>query len=124
MHSRTTSILLIIAAAGMLLLFYLFDARKGGFPPCPFFKLTGLLCPGCGSQRSLSALLHGEVIEAMQFNPLLVGSLPLLIHAVLVFLKTGGKERPRLLYHPLFAKLILMVVLLFWVARNVVWFYA
>ena len=27
------------------------------FPKCPFLMLTGMKCPGCGSQRALHALL-------------------------------------------------------------------
>ena len=57
---------------------YLFDPSNGGFPACPFHALTGYLCPGCGSQRALHDLLHGNVGEAFRHNALLVVSIPLL----------------------------------------------
>ena len=121
MNSRHVKSFALAAATIVLLLLYFFvDARKGGFPTCPFHKLTGLLCPGCGSQRGLSALLHGDVLEAFQFNPLLVCAVPLVVYAVVIFVKTNGTQRPKLLYHPLFAKLCLWVVLLFWIGRNLV----
>jgi hypothetical protein len=46
------------------------------YPPCLFYKATGLYCPGCGSLRALHQLLHGHVATAFHFNPLLIASLP------------------------------------------------
>lgn len=57
---------------------YLHDPEKGGFLGCPFRLLTGLLCPGCGSQRAVHDLLHFRVWEAFEHNALLVLSIPLL----------------------------------------------
>ena len=49
------------------------------FPRCPVFMLTGLKCPGCGTARALHCLLHGEVAQAVAFNPILVLAFPLLV---------------------------------------------
>lgn len=49
------------------------------FPKCPFFVWTGWKCPGCGSQRAVHALLHGDVAAAWGYNALLVVSLPIII---------------------------------------------
>ena len=39
---------------------------------CPFREHAGIDCPGCGLQRSISALLRGELVESiMQFPALL-----------------------------------------------------
>ena len=40
------------------------------FPSCPFYALTGWLCPFCGSLRAGHALLHGHVEVALKLNPL------------------------------------------------------
>ena len=57
----------------LALLYYFVDARHAGFfPACPFHTLTGLYCPGCGSQRSFSSLLHGNILQALQYNVLLI----------------------------------------------------
>ena len=48
------------------------------FPRCPVVMLTGLKCPGCGTARALHCLLHGEVAQAVAFNPILVLAFPLL----------------------------------------------
>lgn len=112
-------ILIITAAACVLLLYYFFDARSGGFPKCPFLMFTGFLCPGCGSQRSLSSLMHGDVAAAVRYNMLLVASLPLFIYVLWVFIKTKGRQRPALLYTTWFPLVLLTVVLSFWILRNI-----
>jgi hypothetical protein len=59
---------LTLAAATVL---FAFDpAATGWFPSCPFFALTGWLCPLCGSLRAGHALLHGHVSAALALNPL------------------------------------------------------
>ena len=57
---------------------FLHDPEGGGFLSCPFRVLTGLLCPGCGSQRGLHDLMHLRVADAFSHNQLLVLSIPLL----------------------------------------------
>ena len=37
--------------------------------PCPFKKLTGIDCPGCGFQRSLLALIKGNLMESLHLYP-------------------------------------------------------
>jgi|SRR5215204_4828568 len=43
----------------------------GFFPVCPLYSMTGLACPGCGMTRGLHALLHGDVLTALDYNLLL-----------------------------------------------------
>lgn len=66
--------LVLLPAAGLL---YSYNPVTSGlFPPCPFYWLTHLHCPGCGSTRALHNLLHGDVVTAFDMNPLLVLSIP------------------------------------------------
>ncbi len=46
---------------------------------CPFKKLTGYDCPGCGFQRSLIALLQGNFNESLHYYP---ATIPLIVVAV------------------------------------------
>ena len=56
---------------------YCFNPSSHSFyPACLFHEATGLWCPGCGSLRALHQLLHGHIVAAFRFNPLLVLSLP------------------------------------------------
>lgn len=73
------TLLLGVAAATIALVLWRIDPNIGHvLPPCPFHALTDLYCPGCGSTRALHALLHGDVVQAMAMNPLLVLALPVL----------------------------------------------
>lgn len=53
--------------------------------PCLNKKLLGLDCPGCGMQRSVDLLLHGEFMAAFKMYPAIYTLIPLL------FLITGSK---------------------------------
>lgn len=48
-------------------------------PKCMVHELTGWNCPGCGSQRMLHAILHGNIAEAWHYNALFVILIPILI---------------------------------------------
>ena len=37
--------------------------------PCPFKYITGIDCPGCGFQRSVIALIQGDLHKSLQFYP-------------------------------------------------------
>ena len=38
--------------------------------PCLFKRLTGIPCPGCGTQRALVLLFQGKWYESLMMNPL------------------------------------------------------
>lgn len=92
------------------------------FPKCAFLMLTGLKCPGCGSQRAVHALLHADLASAFAHNALLVLSLPylaLLIGARLyVYLHPTSSLRSTL-ESPLAIRTYFVITIAFWIARNV-----
>ena len=47
--------------------------------PCLNKKLFGLECPGCGMQRSVDLLLHGEFLAAFKMYPAVYTLIPLFI---------------------------------------------
>lgn len=104
-------------------IYYLFDPlRFNLFPKCPFFLLTGFDCPGCGSQRALHALLHGEIVKACDFNLLMVLSLPMLFIHMLFKVSSyisGKPEQWHLLYHPKTPIIFFSITTLFWIMRNI-----
>lgn len=61
----------LIISAGAALIGYFNPTTAGFFPVCPLFKLTGILCPGCGLTRGFHALFHGDILTALHFNALL-----------------------------------------------------
>lgn len=114
----------ILAAAGAMALaaLFVFDPERSGFfPSCPFLQLTGWKCPGCGSQRAVHALLHGELVAAFGFNALLVVSIPYLLAGGWLEWFGGREKYPdfsRRWFGPQAAKVWLVLVLLWWAGRN------
>lgn len=119
---------MVILGTGILLfsgLYFLYNPMGYAFfPKCPFYEITGLYCPGCGSQRAFHALLHGHLLQAAGYNLLAVLSLPFLAYAALVSIVNhgfGGAWKQEIFYRPWFAKTVLGLVLLFWLLRNLPW---
>lgn len=44
----------------------------GQLPGCPLYAVTGLWCPACGGLRAAHALAHGDVLTALERNPLIL----------------------------------------------------
>jgi hypothetical protein len=109
-------ILISTAMVSLLLLYFFFDAREHAFPQCPSRVYLGFHCAGCGSQRALSALLHGDLLAAMRLNILFLFSLPVVGYAA--YARLRSKSFP-LMYHPWFAKSVLVAVILFTILRNI-----
>ena len=75
--------LLITLFGGFFLIYFIYNPSENSFfIPCPFHFITGFFCPGCGSQRAIHLLLHGDVVGAFRFNPLMVLTLPVLIYGL------------------------------------------
>jgi hypothetical protein len=107
-------------AIGATYLFIFEPGKSGFFPACPFRTLTGFTCPGCGSTRGLHRLLHGDVVAAFEFNPLMVVALPFLLYALARYTAAAVSGRP-LQKHHLNSKYIWVlfaVITSFWVFRN------
>lgn len=60
------------------------------WPQCPFHAVTGWPCLTCGATRSTIAFLHGNVLAALRWNPLvwaaLCGILVFDLYAAIVLL--------------------------------------
>jgi hypothetical protein len=90
---------------------------------CPFFKLTGIPCPGCGLSRACLLLLSGEVWASIRFHAFAP------IFLVLISILIIGTLLPRSLTGPLIHKaetlerqsgltiIILGGLILYWLAR-------
>ena len=50
---------------------------------CPFKASTGLDCPGCGIQRSVLALMQGDVISSFKLYPATIPIISLLIFTLI-----------------------------------------
>jgi hypothetical protein len=62
--------------------------------PCFFKSHFNLECPGCGMQRSLIALLKGDVLESLHYHVALIPfiiTISLLIAQLIIKHEKGGK---------------------------------
>lgn len=114
---------LIILGLLLITVYSLLDpAQYSFFPNCPFLSLTGLECPGCGSQRAVHHLLNLQVSGAFRENPLLVLALPYVLLNFTFSIIERPSERIRRWRNRLFgtqAILILLgLVISFWILRN------
>lgn len=109
------------AVYAALYLYMRFDpAESAFFPRCIFHELTGLACPGCGSQRAVHAMLNFDLAAALESNALFVISIPFI--ALLVFAWFMRGRLPGL-YRRLGSAAVVWtvfsVIVLWWVLRNV-----
>lgn len=111
--------IMVIAAMAVAIYFRWNPASHDFFPRCMFLNLTGLKCPGCGSQRAFHALLHGDVVAALRLNAYLLVGLPLLgVYAVAEWQRTRWPRFYVALSSPRVLCAIVLTVLLWWVLRN------
>ena len=89
---------------------FTFDPSKYSlFPRCPMYWLTGLKCAGCGGQRALYCLLHGEFLQALRFNCFLIVVFPVFA----IGLSKGPFAKKK--WYPYIG---LVLMLIFMVVRN------
>jgi hypothetical protein len=107
-------------AVGATYLFIFEPGKSGFFPACPFRTITGFTCPGCGSTRGLHRLLHGDVIAAFEFNPLMVLALPFLLYALVRYTIGALTGQPLKVHrlNPKYIWVLFAVIMSFWIFRN------
>lgn len=114
--------LLVTLFGGFFLIYFSYNPSENSFfIPCPFHYITGFFCPGCGSQRAVHLLLHGDVVGAFRFNPLMVLTLPVLIYGMTITIANWifeTKYRLMLFYSNLFIFGYFGLAILYWILRN------
>lgn len=93
------------------------------FPTCPFLYLTGYKCPGCGSQRAIHYIFNFEFVNAARENLLLMFAIPYMIVGAwfdTIKVKTPKQLKiRRFLFGQKAIWLILVLVIGFWILRNI-----
>ena len=91
------------------------------FPKCTFHSLTGYHCPGCGSQRAIHDILNFRFLEGFKHNFLIGLGFMVLLYQIYLWIRNRIKpeKKSNLLYQPKIAWAILIIVVSFWVLRNI-----
>ena len=117
-----TRILVAVSVPAILVLLCIYEYNGGSGLTCPFYRLTGLYCPGCGTGRAVQLLFHGHVVQALRNNILLlILGLPALVVLAHEYMRIVF---PALELRPVFAgqklvRAVIAIILAFWVLRNV-----
>ena len=111
-------VVIILVVVGYYFLLNPYE-QKYFFISCPFYKIFGYQCPGCGSQRAFHELLHLRIFEAIKQNVLFVLAIP---YVLLIFYTSFHQEKYRKLRQILMGNksllILLIVAILFGVLRN------
>lgn len=97
-------------------------AQYGWGIPCPVYRFTGWLCPGCGNTRAALSLLRLDVKTALGYNllfPLEFGYLLWVILRVCYAYWQTGKFSYRPL-RPWMDVVVLVAVVLWGIVRNII----
>lgn len=115
------------AAAGGIAALALLHVRdpheQGSYGFCPFLRLTGLPCPGCGGLRAVNLLTDGDVAAAASSNLFAISLVGLLVVAWAVWTvrRARGIAAPFLTWSPRTIAIGGLLVAAFGVARLTPW---
>jgi hypothetical protein len=111
--------LCIVLCAGIV--YYIVTQVTSFRVPCPFYTLTGYLCPGCGVTRMILSLARLDFRAAFSYNPALMCLIPVWLAGFVVHLiwKPRCLSKDGWLFNA-GAYGTIAVLLVFGVVRNVV----
>ncbi len=114
----------VSAASMIFIIYYNYDPSVcKWFPKCPSKLITGYDCPGCGTQRALHALFHGDVAGAFRFNAFMI---PALLFVAVLWVASLLKKRLPDFHRAVTGNgavySVLAVIVVWTVVRNLPWF--
>lgn len=114
-------ICLLIVGISFIIFYSIVDPSTSIFvPKCLFHELTGYKCIGCGNQRAIYALLHGNFQEALRMNLFIVLLFPVVL--LYLFAELFRYRNPKF-YMFLNSKYVLIplgiIALAWWIGRNI-----
>lgn len=107
--------------AGAATVAYFDPSKANFFPVCPLLAFTGFACPGCGLTRGFHALMHGDLITAIDFNALIFVWAAILgwVTLSLAVLAIRGRGLHMWPTRPRFMYAFMAILLTFGVLRNI-----
>jgi hypothetical protein len=90
---------------------------------CPFFRVTGIPCPGCGLTRAVILLLKGDLQASLRFHAFAPFVLLTALALILVLLLPRSITQPAISKVAMleqktgFTVIILVGLILYWLAR-------
>ena len=89
--------------------------------PCIFYKVTGLMCPGCGVTRMVRSIIALDFSSAFHYNPVVFVTSPILLYFVgksyLCWL--FNKKQKERLWEKVLLYLVIVLLLGYGILRNI-----
>lgn len=92
---------------------------SGVLPPSILTEATGIPCPTTGVTRGMAAILNGDWVQALLWNPLMPVYAGLLIYSAIV-LGLQFIRRKRLVLRPIIARFWMLALTMGWAAKFVI----
>ncbi|MCM1157363.1 MAG: DUF2752 domain-containing protein [Bacteroidales bacterium] len=113
----------ITSGLAVLIMFILMLLQRYGvlpYVPCGIHAVLHMYCPGCGGTRAVFALLHGQLLQSLYYNPAVVLGAVLVIYYETGVLVTLIKKNGKRYYYPKggLAYGYIFVIAVFTVVRN------
>lgn len=116
----TIGVIVAVLAVTLIVIYSSVNPENKFFPKCFFLVVTGLKCPGCGSQRAIHALLNGDIGAAWGYNAMMVLFIPVV---VLMGVASLGRLRNPRLYNSINSRWVIwsvFIVVVGWgIVRNI-----
>lgn len=120
-NRKLTAVAVAIAATAVIVIYGSIDpASTAWMPRCVWKVFTGYDCPGCGSQRALHALLHGDIAAAWHHNAFIFFLTPVGLFYFILELRSDRTSRLyRISTSPRMILMLLISVIAWWIGRNI-----
>lgn len=115
------AIVLLLFLVAALCYFYFLNPENNNntFATCILKYTTGYDCPGCGGQRALHHILHGNLVQAFKLNPFIYILFPVIsYYLVRNILIPFNVILPPIKLSNRTILLVLILLLLFAILRN------
>lgn len=109
----------IICTGGLVTVATFPPTNNPWYPKCMLHEVTGLNCPGCGTTRSLHALLNGHLLQAMAYNVFVVLAMVYFIFGGLHSIYATIKKRPMWIPPTWLNWSIVVFMFLYAILRNI-----
>jgi len=119
--AKKNFIIIIFSCVSFLTLLYVYPIGEYNyFPTCPWYKLTGTFCPGCGSTRGIQSVINGNIFGLLENNPLAMLAIPYLALSLtsLSFQSFAGYKPPYLFLSKNEIRFIAFIIIFYWILRN------
>ncbi|MDE5595882.1 MAG: DUF2752 domain-containing protein [Muribaculaceae bacterium] len=116
----TATVIAVIAVIAAVIFYAAVDPSSTRWAPrCMLRSLTGYDCPGCGLQRAVHALLHGDIAAVWHYNPFLFFLLPVgTAYSVIELTDNRFPRLRRIMFAPATLIALCVVTIAWWIGRN------